>query len=194
MGSAQEAVREALDVLPRWHVVHWGNPGSSTLLCLWVAGRETLIPIDGDVATFRGSQHSIHDGGLIDLLRGVQRMQDETVLKTPQARAARRRLIDKWNSDVATGAMGVWSFPRGGFVRWIHNSVLHVETGDTNDLEQPLAQGLVDVLVDLGWNPPDRTNRNCWLQPTPEAIEPTADLAVLTPMAAFGFDAPPAYE
>jgi hypothetical protein len=194
MESAQEAIREALDVLPRWHVVHWGNPGSSTLLCLWVAGRETLIPIDGDVATVRGNPHSILDGGLIDLLRGVERTQDDAVLKTPQARAARRRLVEKWSSDLSTGAMGVWAFPRGGFVRWIHNSVLHVETGDMNDPDEPLSQGLVDVLVDLGWNPPDKTNRNCWVQPPPEAIETTADLAVLTPMAAFGFDAPPAYE
>lgn len=183
-------VLEALEALPRWHVVHWGDRQSSTLLCLWVAGRETLVPVDGHHVTYRGTHTSVHDGQLITLLRGIQQEQDRLSLRSANAQAARNWLLEGWQTNAGSTAMGVWSFPREGFVRWFHNDALHVEAGDSAG--PPTPDALREVLTDLGWNPPNHMYSNCWLQPTD--LEAAADLAVLTPLAAFGFERPPPWE
>jgi hypothetical protein len=193
MADEHAAVLQALSVLPRWHVVHWGTRETSTLLCLWVSGRETLVPVDGSSVTYRGVRTAIDDGQLAALLRRIQREQDLAALATPDATAARQWLVDNWQRDGDDGAMGIWEFPRGGFLRWIHNGMLHVETGEGGPYDQPMPEPLREVLVDLGWNPPDRNYRNCWLQPSENGLEEAASLGVLTPLAAFGFDAPPAW-
>lgn len=193
MSDENATVLEALSKLPRWHVVHWGTPESSTLLCLWVSGQETLIPVDGSTVTYRGRRARVQDGGLVSLLREIQREQDLAALATPDATAARRWLIDAWRSTRGDGVMGTWNFPRGGFLRWIHNGTLHIEAGEGGAYDQPMPDPLREVLVDLGWNPPDGYYRNCWIQPGPEDIEQAAGLAVLTPLAAFGFETPPPF-
>lgn len=193
MTDEHAAVFEALSALPRWHVVHWGGPEASTLLCLWVSGRETLVPVDGSIVTYQGVRTAIRDGQLVDLLREVQREQDLAALATPDATAARQWLIDTWQRSGQDGALGVWEFPRGGFLRWIHNGTLHVEASEGGAYDQPMPEPLREVLVDLGWNSPDRHYRNCWMQPQPDKIGEAASLAVLTPLAAFGCDSPPAW-
>ena len=190
MNKEHQPVLEALAVLPRWHVVHWGSRESSTLLCLWVAGRETLVPVDGHQVMYEGIRHPVHDGHLTALLRDIQQRQDRTALQTTSALAARRWLLERWEHAAATGALGLWSFPRNGFIRWVHNGALHIEAGDGTRHPTPIA--LCEVLMDLGWNPPNHMYDNCWLQPTD--LVHAAELAVLTPMAAFGFDAPPEWE
>ncbi len=194
MADEHAAVLQALSVLPRWHVVHWGTRETSTLLCLWVSGRETLVPVDGFNVTYRGRRTAIHDGELVDLLRTIQREQDLAALASPDATAARQWLVRTWQSSGDDGAMGMWEFPRGGYLRWIHNGTLHVEASEGGPYDQPMPEPLREVLVDLGWNPPDGFYRNCWVQPSPDEIEQAAGLAVLTPLAAFGFDSPPAFE
>ena len=190
MNREHTPVLEALAVLPRWHVVHWGTHESSTLLCLWVAGRETLVPVDGQQVTYDGIRRPVDDGQLIGLLREIQHEQDRETLRTAPAFAARRWLLERWAHTTTTGALGVWQFPRDGFIRWVHNGVLHIEAGDGT--RHPTPTALRDVLMDLGWNPPNHTYDNCWLQPTD--LVHAAELAVLTPMAAFGFDAPPEWQ
>ncbi len=194
MAREHALVRQAISVLPRWHVVHWGTHESSTLLCLWVSGRETLVPVDGHTVTYRGCRLPIHDGQLVDLLREIQQSQDRDALSMQDAITARTWLLTQWRSEFADGAMGVWSFPRGGFVRWVHNASLHLEAGDSGPADHPMPVTLLEVLVDLGWNPPDDSHRNCWLQPARDDLEPAADIAVLTPLAAFGFDSVPPWE
>ena len=69
---------------------------------------------------------------------------------------------------------------------------IRLEAGDGGPYATPLAQPLVDVLRDLGWNSPDDNFRNCWLQPPAEALESAARIAVLTTVTAFGYPEPPA--
>lgn len=176
-----EIVREALRQMPRWHVIHWGTPGTSTLLCLWVAGREAIVPVDGAWVTYEGVRRAADDGGLVRVLREVQVARDRAALATPAATTTRDWLVDRWG---ASGS-GSWPFSRG-FVRWARNGQLHVEAGESGLL---LPDALRDVLVDIGWNPPNATFHNCWLQAEPD--EHTAALCVLTPLAAFGYDSPP---
>lgn len=190
MNREHKPVLEALAVLPRWHVVHWGNRESSTLLCLWVSGRETLVPVDGHQVTYDGIRRPVQDGQLVGLLREIQQEQDRAALRTVPALAARRWLLERWEHTAATGALGTWSFPRDGFIRWMHNGALHIEAGDRTSQTTPVA--LREVLTDLGWNPPNHICNNCWLQPTD--LVGAAELAVLTPLAAFGFDEPPTWE
>lgn len=189
MDSHNQQVRAALGRLPRWHVVHWGGPGSSTLLCLWVAGRETIVPVDGGVARHGRRRYPIEDGQLEELLRSIQTEQDRVALQSPEVDEIRRRLVRLWSVDDLSA--GEWPFPRGGFVRWLSNGGLHIEASDGGPSDKPLAAGLAQVLVDLGWNPPNLTHRNCWIQPRRDALQAAADLAVLTPLAAFGCDTPP---
>ena len=178
-------VRAALRASPRWHVIHWGTPESSTLLCLWVAGRETIVPVDGDHVTYAGRRWSILDGGLTELLRDIERTRDAAALATAAAEQAQSWLVQQWQQGD-----GAWTFPRGGYVRWEFNGGLHVEASDGGPLQNPLPESLRDVLVDLGWRSPDGRFRNCWVRPGPD-LEQAAALCVLTPMAAFGYEAPP---
>lgn len=185
MDREHEAVKAALTALPRWHVVHWGTPQTSTLLCLWVAGRETLVPIDGTTVSHRGIRHTIANGALVALLRTIQEEQDAAALRSPEASAATQWLLSCWE----TPGIGLWEFPRGGYVRWLKDERLLVEVGESAGASMP--EPLREVLVDLGWNAPNDLLRTCWLQPSVAQVKEAADLAVLTPMAAFGFDAPP---
>jgi hypothetical protein len=185
-------VLEALSALPRWHVVHWGTDGTSTLLCLWVAGRETLVPVDQGHVTYQGARRAVQDGDLIQFLRSVQQDQDAHVLQTPAPRTACDWLLQRWQEQTPDGTVGTWPFPRGGYIRWVHDGVLHVEASEGGAYEQPMPEPLRDVLVDLGWNPPNSSFRNCWLQPGDADRARAAELCVLTPMAAFGYDEPPA--
>lgn len=183
----QELVRAALRQRPRWHVIHWGTPGTSTLLCLWVAGREAIVAVDGMFVTHDGVRREILDDGLTDVLRQVEQSRDAAVLGTLSAAQTQLWLLRRWQETCT----GVWNFPRGGYVRWANNGALHVEVSDGRADEQPLPKPLQDVLVDLGWNPPDSTSRNCWLKSDrPESV---AALCVLTPLAAFGYESPPSF-
>lgn len=179
--------RNAMAAMPRWHVVHWATPGTSTLLLLWVAGRETLVPIDGNVATFRGEQHALCDGQLIQLLQSIQHEQDQAVLGDPDAVAAQEHLLERWQH----GPPGTWEFPRGGFLRWTSHDGLVIEASDDGPAGRPLPEPLQAVLIDLGWNPPNVRYRNCWLQPAAGKHAAAAAVAVLTTLAAFGYKSPP---
>ena len=187
----EEIVLEALAQSPRWHVIHWGTPGTSTLLCLWVAGRETLVPVDESHVTYDGLRQPVLDGELTALLRTVQAQQDAKVLQTAEARAACDWLLEQWAAASQEGGVGHWRFPRGGYIRWVRNGSLHIEASEGGAYEQALPEPLRDVLVDLGWNPPDGQFRNCWLQPGPDDHAAVAERCVLTPVAAFGYASPP---
>lgn len=180
-------VLAAVRAMPRWHVIHWGAPGTSTLLCLWVAGRETIVAVDGFFVTYKGRRRPILDGGLTHVLREVEQARDAAALATQPATETKDWLLKQWQ---AQSPDGVWNFPRGGYVEWAYSGALHVEASDGGPYDHPLPTPLQDVLVDLGWNPPTSTFRNCWLRPG-ERTEDTAALCVLTPMAAFGYEAPP---
>ena len=96
---------------------------------------------------------------------------------------------DKHGAPNPTGA-AYWD--HGGVVVGGTDGLLHLEAGDGGPYATPLAQPLVDVLRDLGWNSPDDNFRNCWLQPPAEALESAARIAVLTTVTAFGYPEPPA--
>lgn len=185
----EDILLRALSQLPRWHVVHWATADTSTLLCLWVAGHETLIPVDESFATVDGTSLPV-DGGLVDLLRTVQHRRDAEALATPAARDAQSWLLDQWRRGGPYDLL-TWRFPRGGFLHWMHNGGLHIEASEDGGFDRPMPEPLRDVLVDLGWNAPDGNFRNCWLQPGEQELEAAAALCVLTPMAAFGYDVPP---
>lgn len=188
-----DLVLSALAALPRWHVVHWGTPETSTLLCLWVAGRETLVPVD-DGVTHNGVHRQVSDGELVTVLREVEQEQDAAALGRPASRAAQQRLLDLWQEPLPEGVTRQWEFPRGGFIRWARNGRLHLEAGEGGTYVHPMPEPLRDVLVDLGWQPPDLAFRNCWLQPEPADLGRAAAISVLTPMAAFGYAEPPPFD
>jgi hypothetical protein len=127
-------------------------------------------------------------------LRDVQREQDAAALARPEARTAQERLIDLWQEPMPEGVTRAWQFPRGGFIRWGCNGRLHVEAGEGGAYTQPMPEPLRDVLVDLGWQAPDLSFRNCWLQPDAADLARAAAISVLTPMAAFGYEAPPPFD
>lgn len=184
-------ILEALRAAPRWQVVHWGDATSSTLLCLWVAGDESLVSVDGSTARHAGESREIDDGGLAAWLREIQNARDRVALITPGAETARRWLLANWPVD-HDDAAGAWRFPGGGSLRWTHSDgLLHLEVSENGDYGQPLPEPLLHVLVDLGWNPPDANFRNCWLQPGLTELDTAADLVVLTTMTAFGYAQPP---
>lgn len=182
----EELVREALARAPRWHVVHWRTPGTSTLLCLWVGGQETLVAIDGTHMSYHGDRLPVGDGQLANVLRAIQQEKDAAVLAGPEGKRAQQWLIEQWQAPARDGAIGSWTFPRGGYVQWLFNDGLHVEASEGGTYHRPMPEPLCKVLVDLGWNPPDHQFRNCWLQPEPGDFEHAAATCVLTPMAAFG--------
>jgi hypothetical protein len=189
-----DLVLSALSALPRWHVVHWGTAGTSTLLCLWVAGRETLVPVDAGHVTHKGIRRQVQDGELVSVLREVQQEQDADALAGPGARAAQERLLGAWQGPMTEGVTHTWHFPRGGFIRWTCNGRLHIEAGEGGTYAHPMPEPLRDVLVDLGWQAPDLAFRNCWLQPEPQDLAQAAALSVLTPLAAFGYGTPPPFD
>ena len=184
------AILSALREAPRWLVADWGGPGARAKVSITVAGKVADVTVHDNRASFDGRSVSLREGRLAHLLREVQTELDAQALGTPAAVAAVTRLVDVWRStpDEATGRWGL----RHGAIEWhCTDGVLHVEVGDGGAYDQPLAQPLVDVLVDLGWNPPDHDFRNCWLQPPDETLESTAQIAVLTTVTAFGYPEPP---
>lgn len=186
----ERAILEALKESPRWHIVHWGGPGTSTLMCLWVAGKETLVAVDGESAFHLGRQYPVTQ--LVELLRRVQILADEEALASQDAQSARRRLLDMWLEHPADGSMGAWEFPRGGYLRWHRDGeALHIEASEGGPYHQTMPEPLTAMLVDLGWNLPTEEFRNCWLQPEPPELPQAAAIGVLTTLAAFGYDKPP---
>lgn len=189
MGENAE-ILSALREAPRWLVTDWGGPGARAKVSITVAGKVADVTVHDNRASFDGRSVSLREGRLAHLLREVQTELDAQALGTPAAVAAVTRLVDVWRStpDEATGRWGL----RHGAIEWhCTDGVLHVEVGDGGAYDQPLAQPLVDVLVDLGWNPPDHDFRNCWLQPPDGTLESTAQIAVLTTVTAFGYPEPP---
>lgn len=159
-------------------------------MCLWVAGKETLVAVDGESAFHLGRQYPVRD--LVGLLREVQGQADEIALATPEAEQAQESLLRMWTDHPADGSMGAWEFPRGGYLRWHRDpETLHVEASEGGPYHQSMPEPLTAMLVDIGWNLPNDEFRNCWLQPPVTALPATARLAVLTTMAAFGYEKPP---
>lgn len=189
----ERLILAALRQLPRWQVVHWGGTAGTTVLCLWVAGSEALVNVDGAVATYEGKRHDATGEGLIRLLRDVERERDGAALGTDVATAVQKDLQQRWRDALRREAVGAWKFPRGGFLQWTGvDGALHLEASEGGSYEHAMPEPLRDVLVDLGWNPPDSHFRNCWLQPADDGHHQAAALAVLTPLAAFGYSEPPA--
>lgn len=188
-----ETVLAALGQLPRWHVVHWGGPGTSTLLCIWVRGKENLVAVEGSSAFHQGQEYPIEE--LVALLRSVQSKADQAALNTPEAETAQIALLNRWLESPRDGSMQTWEFPRGGSLRWSHDGeVLHVEATEGGPYHQIMPEPLTSVLADLGWNRPDGRFRNCWVQPAPDRWPDAAGLGILTTMAAFGYQSPPSLE
>lgn len=184
-------ILDALKSSPRWQVVHWGGLGESTLLCLWVGGEESLVSVDGSTAQDGRERRAIGNGALAGWLREIQNQRDRQALITPAAEHARRWLLGNWPVDHEE-ARGAWRFPGGGSLHWTHaDGLLHLEVRENGDYGQPVPEPLLEVLVDLGWNPPDTDFRNCWLQPRIDELAMAADLVVLTTMTAFGYEEPP---
>lgn len=187
------AVLDALEQAPRWSVAYWADRGtdadSGTLLSLPSGSNRHLVVVDDDFVTHLGQQYPREE--LAALLRQVQSQADEEVLATDQVRRTRDLLLQAWSSHPGDGKAGMWSFPRGGFVRWFRDDDLHVEVSEGGTYEHPMPQDLVRILVDLGWNPPNDQFRNCWLQPGDGDQLSAATTAVLTPFAAFGCQSPP---
>lgn len=189
----ERLILAALRQLPRWQVVHWGGAAGTTVLCLWVAGSEALVSVDGTAATYEGKRHDADTGGLARLLRSVERERDGAALASEAAMAVQKELQRRWRAALGRDAVGVWRFPRGGFVQWTGaDQALHLEASEGGSYEHAMPEPLRDVLVDLGWNAPDSHFRNCWLQPGEDGQQQAAALAVLTPLAAFGYAEPPA--
>jgi hypothetical protein len=183
----------ALRQLPRWQVVHWGGAVSTSVLRLWVAGAEALVSVDGTVATYEGKRHDIEDDGLVRLLRNVERERDGAALSSHAAVAVSEELQQHWRDARGRETVGTWRFPRGGFLQWTGtDGQLHLEAGEGGSYEHAMPGPLREVLVDLGWNPPDGDFRNGWLQPADDDYDRAAALGVLTPLAAFGYSEPPA--
>lgn len=186
-------VLAALEQLPRWHVVHWGGPGTSTLLCVWVRGKENLVAVEGEETIHLGQRYPTDQ--LVEVLRAVQAKADAEALATPEARVAQANLLKRWSDSPRDGSMQLWEFPRGGSLRWSHDGeTLHVEATEGGPYHQIMPEPLTSVLVDLGWNRPDGRFRNCWVQPPPGQWEAAAALGILTALAAFGYQAPPALD
>ncbi|MFN8214587.1 MAG: hypothetical protein U0R27_13140 [Candidatus Nanopelagicales bacterium] len=186
------AILGALREAPRWLVTDWGGPGGQAKVSITVAGRVADVTVHDHRASFDGRSVPLSEGRLGQLLREVQSALDAQALGTPAAADAVTRLVDLWRST-PDEASGLWGL-RHGAIEWHCTSgLLHVEVGDGGAYDQPLAQPLVDVLVDLGWNAPDHDFRNCWLQPTAETLESTARIAVLTTVTAFGYPEPPGF-
>lgn len=182
------AILSALRHAPRWMVTDWGGPGGVAKVSISVAGRVADVTVHDNRASFDGESVPLGSGRLSQLLRSVQTRLDEEALSTPAAAAAVTRLVDLWRTTPEDG-MDRWRL-RYGAIEWhCTDGQLHVEAGDAGAYDQPLAQPLVDILLDLGWNGPDHYFRNCWLQPS--ALQPAARTAVLTTMTAFGYSEPP---
>jgi len=190
MGDNAE-ILSALDDAPRWLVTDWGGPGGVAKVSISVGGRVTDVTIHDNRAAYDGQSVALGSGGLARLLHEVQTMLDEQALSTPAARVTVAGLVDLWRTTPDDGT-GRWSL-RHGVIEWhCTDGLLHIEAGDGGPYATPLAQPLVDVLRDLGWNSPDDNFRNCWLQPPAEALESAARIAVLTTVTAFGYPEPPA--
>lgn len=189
------AVLDALESTPRWSVAYWADrksgDGSGTLLSLRAGGKRHLVVVDDEFVTHLGRQYPRRE--LVDLLIQVQSLADHESLAQTSAKRTCDALLESWQESREDGAMRTWSFPRGAFVRWFHADQLHIEAGEGAPYDQPMPDDLMRILVDLGWNAPDGNFRNCWLQPGSQAeLLKAAEVAVLTPLAAFGCQRLPA--
>jgi hypothetical protein len=190
MGENAE-ILSALHEAPRWLVTDWGGPGGVAKVSISVGGRVADVTIHDNRAAYDGRSVTLGSGRLVRLLHEVQTMLDEQALSTPAAQTAVSGLVELWRTTPDDGT-GRWSL-RHGVIDWhCTDGLLHIEAGDGGPYATPLAQPLVDVLLDLGWNNPDDSFRNCWLQPSPDALESAARTAVLTTVTAFGYPEPPA--
>src|SRR5690606_18081634 len=103
---------------------------------------------------YDGRSVTLGSGRLVRLLHEVQTMLDEQALSTPAARTAVSGLVELWRTTPDDGT-GRWSL-RHGVIDWhCTDGLLHIEAGDGGPYATPLAQPLVDVLLDLCWNSPD---------------------------------------
>jgi len=169
-------------------VTRWSGPDGTATVSMSVAGTVAEVTVHDNRATHDGRSVTLDDLG--QLLLEVQETLDRQVLAMPVALGAVTRLVELWRTTPNDGS-GQWRL-RQGRIEWhCTDGLLHVEVGDGGPYAQPMTQPFVDVLVDLGWNHPDRDFRNCWLQPPGQALEPAARIAVLTTMAAFGYPEPP---
>jgi hypothetical protein len=188
------AILGALRQAPRWVITDWGGPGGVAKVSISVAGRVADVVVQDNRASFDGRSVTLGDSGsdrLATLLHEVQSALDDQALATPVAGAAITRLVDLWRTTPDDGTER-WRL-RHGVIEWhCTDGLLHVEAGDGGGYAEPLAQPLVDVLRDLGWNDPDHDFRNCWMQPGADSLESAARTAVLTTMTAFGYPEPPA--
>ncbi len=187
----EAVILSAMQHLPRWQVLHWGGVEGNSQLQFVIAGEPTVVSVNSIYAIYSGRRIDISDGGLLEFLRSVQRDLDARALSMAQAQSAQEWLLVQWQRCVED-EVGRWTFPGGGFLRWIRgDGLLHVEASDGGPYPDPLPEPLRDVLVDLGWNAPDDRFRNCWIEVPRDQHTGAAALGVLTPLAAFGLSDPP---
>ena len=92
---------------------------------------------------------------------------------------------DPWES---TGSLDA---PGAGYVQWTRmdeiGTPVHIEVSDGSDYAEPLDPRLVDLLVDLGWEPPDEEFRNGWTRAQYEReIDRATALVATTLVVALG--------